>query len=100
MTDITSPVSRDRTSRTHLLVGLVAALMALGLLWSPLSAYFSERSALLLTQAQLHSAKTLNSTLSAEIKSLNDLREVAYLAKTELNMVYPGQKSYLVTSSG
>ena len=100
MTDITSPVAPARTSRTYLVVGLVSALIALGLLWSPISAYFSERSALAFTQAQLLNAKTLNSTLSAEIKSLNDLREVAYLAKKELNMVYPGQKSYLVTSSG
>ena len=94
------PIAQARAKRGYLLMGLAALVIAAALVWSPISAYFSERATLATTEAQFKSATALHSTLVAEIKSLNDLREVAYLAKTELNMVYPGQKSYIASTSG
>ncbi len=100
MTNIYAPVAHSRARRGYMLVGIAAVVIAAALVWSPISAYFAERASVAATQAQFKSATKLHATLLAEIKSLNDLREVAYLAKTELNMVYPGQRSYLAPTTG
>ena len=85
-------VQVPRVKRAYLILGAVSLLVALALIWSPLTSYFTERSQLANTRAQLAAAKSENATLRSEIAQLNDLRQIAYLAKTELYMVYPGQK--------
>ena len=73
---------------------LVATLVVAALLlWKPINGYFAERAVLNSTKAQLVALQTQNRQLSSEIGRLNNPNEIAYLAKTKLDMVPIGAKS-------
>lgn len=80
--------------RGYLLLSLSAVALATVLLVSPLTAYLSEKSALTKTKAEIVSLQSQQSQLERSLARLNDPNELAYMAKTQLNMVYAGQKSY------
>ncbi|MDA8384940.1 MAG: septum formation initiator family protein [Actinomycetota bacterium] len=100
MTDLYAESAPRRVRRGYLALGVGAIVLAVALILPSLFAYRSERSQLASTQAKLVSANKVHATLTAEIKQLKDLREVAYLAKKELDMVYPGSTGYVSQSKG
>ncbi|MDA8372647.1 MAG: septum formation initiator family protein [Actinomycetota bacterium] len=100
MTDLYAEAAPRRVRRGYLALGAGAIVLAVALILPSLFAFRSEHSQLASTQAKLASASRVHATLQAEIKQLQDLREVAYLAKKELDMVYPGSTGYVSQPQG
>ncbi len=87
-------IQRSKSATVKGLIVLVATLLiAFALLWKPINGYLAERALVNSTKAQLASLQYQNRQLSSEINRLNNPNEIAYLAKTKLDMVPIGAKS-------
>ncbi len=76
-----------------LLVLIATTAVAASLLWKPINGYLSERALLNSTRAQVSALQGQNRQISNEIGRLSNPNEIAYLAKTKLDMVPIGAKS-------
>ncbi len=95
MTKIESSTRKTGSRRVYLALAIATLLLAMLLLVSPVQAYIAQRSQLAKTNSEISALKQQQVTLQSQISQLHNPNELAYLAKTELNMVYPGEKSYL-----
>lgn len=83
--------------RGYFILGISVIVLSFLLMYSPIKAYFAQRADLARTSAEIAALRAQQSQLNGKIAQLNNPGELAYLAKVELNMVYPGQRSYLTT---
>ena len=76
-----------------LAVLVATTAIAASLLWKPITGYMNERALLNATRAQAQALQLQNRQITNQIGQLSNPNEIAYLAKTKLDMVPIGAKS-------
>jgi cell division protein FtsL len=86
---------RARRSLWMLLLAItVLAVMAIGVF--PTRQYLAQRSATSERQATLEQLRAENANLQSRVDALSTDTEIERIARSEYNLVYPGEESYAV----